>query len=156
MTPFVLALGSNLGLRQQNLQKAQKHLQEVFTLVKASQIYESQAMYYEEQQAFLNQVIEFKTPKDIFETFALCQEIERDLKKKIMIPKGPRTIDIDFLFWGQDEISTPQLQIPHPRWQERAFVVFPLKELPFFKKYLGEKKLPDLSAQKISLFTPSS
>jgi len=42
-------------------------------------------------------------------------------------------VDIDMIFWGLTEINTPLLTLPHPRWAERSFVIYPLQELPFFK-----------------------
>ena len=57
------------------------------------------------------------------------QKIEREMGRKRIVPKGPRVIDIDILLFGDAIVSTPELEIPHPRMAERRFVLEPLAEL---------------------------
>jgi 2-amino-4-hydroxy-6-hydroxymethyldihydropteridine diphosphokinase len=74
-------------------------------------------------------VVEAET--DLFpkQLLARLQKIERQLGRKRIRPKGPRTIDIDILLYGEAVIATDELTVPHPRMEERRFVLEPLAEL---------------------------
>jgi 2-amino-4-hydroxy-6-hydroxymethyldihydropteridine diphosphokinase len=129
-----IATGTNLGDRLQNLNQVKEILSSKFSLIAESKIYESAAVDYENQPDFFNQVLEFHTPNispDDCMRFLL--ETEKILGRTRIVPKGPRLIDIDILFWDELEISTEITQIPHPRLFTRSFVVLPLSELPGFK-----------------------
>jgi 2-amino-4-hydroxy-6-hydroxymethyldihydropteridine diphosphokinase len=133
MSVFI-ATGTNLGDRLQNLSKVKEILSSKFSFIAESRVYESAAVDYENQPDFFNQVLEFHTPNispDDCMRFLL--ETEKILGRTRVIPKGPRLIDIDILFWDKLEISTEITQIPHPRLFTRSFVVLPLSELPGFK-----------------------
>lgn len=131
---LIIATGSNQGNSQEILLNAQKILSTHFTFVAASRYYLSAAVDYEAQPDFINQVLEFeipsKTPSQVME---LLLEIEKSLGRVRDISRGPRTLDLDIVFWGTEKISLPNLEIPHPRWEQRSFVVLPLMELPFFQ-----------------------
>jgi len=131
---LIIATGSNQGNSIDYLQKAKNLLQENFHLKAESRIYQSQAVDYLNQPDFLNQVLEFEVPA-LSPLFVLNQlhQIENSLSRKREIPKGPRTIDLDIIFWGLEEFNHSALIIPHPSWNQRSFVVRPLSELPFFK-----------------------
>ena len=129
-----IATGSNLGARAQNLDLAKIQLNNYFKLIAESRIYESPAVDYHEQPDFYNQVLEFSLPEISAEkTMNLLLEIERQMGRSRHIPKGPRIIDLDILFFGDMHIESELVQIPHPRLFERSFVVLPLSELPGFK-----------------------
>ena len=131
---FFIATGSNLGDRLLNLNEAKSHLQKHFSLISESRVYESAAVDYVDQPNFYNQVLEFELTSDNPETvMTFLLSIEKIMGRNRIIPKGPRLIDIDILFWGLEKIQTPNLEIPHPRLFERSFVVLPLSELPGFK-----------------------
>lgn len=131
---LIIATGSNLGDSLHNLHQAKNFLAETFSLIAESRIYRSAAVDYENQPDFLNQVLEFKLPAlTPAEVMAILLKIEKQMGRTRDIWRGPRTIDLDILFWGQETISTDTLTIPHPRWNERSFVVLPLQELPFFQ-----------------------
>ncbi len=131
---FFIATGSNLGDRLLNLNEAKSHLQKHFSLISESRVYDSAAVDYVDQPNFYNQVLEFELTSDNPETvMAFLLSIEKIMGRNRIIPKGPRLIDIDILFWGLEKIKTPNLEIPHPRLFERSFVVLPLSELPGFK-----------------------
>jgi 2-amino-4-hydroxy-6-hydroxymethyldihydropteridine diphosphokinase len=131
---FFIATGTNLGDRAQNLLAAKKILQKHFQMIAESQIYESSAVDYLNQPDFYNQVLEFKIPNiPPQKVMSLLLQIEKDLGRNRLIPKGPRLIDLDILFWGLEKIESKNLEIPHPRLFERSFVVLPLSELPGFK-----------------------
>ncbi|MBL7664131.1 MAG: 2-amino-4-hydroxy-6-hydroxymethyldihydropteridine diphosphokinase [Bacteriovoracaceae bacterium] len=131
---LIIALGTNLGQRKENLARARQELSKIFEIVEESQIYESAAVDYTDQPAFLNQVIEYKIPKlTPSETLSQLLAIELKMGRVRKIKKGPRLIDLDILFWGMDEVQLPELIIPHPEWKNRSFIVLPLMELPFFQ-----------------------
>jgi 2-amino-4-hydroxy-6-hydroxymethyldihydropteridine diphosphokinase len=130
LTTAYLSLGSNLGDRAANLRQALEYLAIAGgEVVRRSSIYETEPQELREQPWFLNQVVEIGTTLSAPELLARIGEIERDLGRQRMIAKGPRTIDIDILFYGEAIVDTPELQIPHPRLAERRFVLQPLAEL---------------------------
>ncbi len=129
-----IATGSNLGDRLLHLNEARDILSREFSFIAESRVYESPAVDYLNQPDFYNQVLEFKIPGDNPENvMKKLLEIEKIMGRNRTIPKGPRVIDLDIIFWSHDEISSPSLTIPHPRVFERSFVVLPLSELPGFK-----------------------
>jgi len=124
-----LALGSNLGDRRANLLNALKLLDERLTLERVSSIYETQPLYYQEQPLFFNAVCQPATEIGPFQLLAIVKGIEAALGRTPTFPNGPRVIDIDILFYGDLVVKSPQLTIPHPRIEERAFVLIPLAEI---------------------------
>lgn len=131
---LILATGSNIGDKKSNLDSALKLLSEHFNFIAKSRIYHSPAIEYLNQPDFFNQVLEFEIPKlTPQQTIALILKIEKDLGRTRDIDKGPRTIDIDIIFWKTDKISSDNLTIPHPAWSERSFVTLPLAELPYYE-----------------------
>ena len=131
---FFVATGSNIGDRSLNLFLAKEALEKKFKLIAFSRIYESPAVDYLNQPDFYNQVLEFSLPSySADQTMSLLLNIEKELGRNRIIPKGPRLIDLDILFWGLTEIQSPTLTIPHPRLFQRSFVVLPLSELPGFQ-----------------------
>jgi 2-amino-4-hydroxy-6-hydroxymethyldihydropteridine diphosphokinase len=131
---LIIATGSNQGNSLTILREAKSILCSHFSFIAESRIYTSKAVDYENQPDFFNQVLEFNLPAllpDTVMTYLL--DIERQMGRSRIIPKGPRTIDIDIIFWGQEKFNSEHLTIPHPRWNERSFVVRPFQELPFFQ-----------------------
>ncbi len=141
---LVLATGSNLHDKLQNLIDAKNVLQEMFDLKAESDVFESVAVDYTNQPDFYNQVLEFTIPEDFSpqEVMLKLLEIEKLMGRTRDIDKGPRTVDIDIIFWDLAAIREENLIIPHPRWQDRSFVVRPLQQLPFFKKIEKCFKIP--------------
>ncbi len=131
---LIIATGSNLDQPIENLQEAKLILAKKFDLVAASRVYRSAAVDYINQPDFFNQVLEFKipnlSPDDVMKWLL---ETEKSLGRTRDISRGPRTIDMDIIFWGMETHHTKLVSIPHPRWPERSFVIRPLQELPFFK-----------------------
>jgi 2-amino-4-hydroxy-6-hydroxymethyldihydropteridine diphosphokinase len=141
---LVISTGSNLGNRQEHLNLAKEELQKFLNLVDESRIYESPAVDYLQQPDFLNQILVFEIPELAPE--GLLQKIlilEKKLGRERLIDKGPRTVDIDILFWGIHKIDLPQLTIPHPRLFQRSFIVLPLKELKIFEFLSREFLFPE-------------
>jgi 2-amino-4-hydroxy-6-hydroxymethyldihydropteridine diphosphokinase len=132
---LIIATGSNLGDKGNSLIQAKNILATHFKFISESNIYTSQAVDYINQPDFFNQVLEFEIPSNLSpdQSMELILKLEIELGRQRDIPKGPRTIDIDILFWNVETYSTKLVTIPHPRWSERSFVVLPLHELPFFQ-----------------------
>jgi 2-amino-4-hydroxy-6-hydroxymethyldihydropteridine diphosphokinase len=131
---LIIASGTNQGKLTENLKEALTQLQKHFHLIQASRVYRSAAVDYMEQPDFLNQVMEFEIPTNSpDEVMEILLGIERSLGRARDIPKGPRIIDLDIIFWGLEKINTQHVIIPHPSWKERSFVVRPIQELPFFQ-----------------------
>jgi 2-amino-4-hydroxy-6-hydroxymethyldihydropteridine diphosphokinase len=120
-----LSLGSNVGDRESNLRAALARLQ----LARVSPIYETEPVDLTDQPWFLNLAAEIETDLSPHELLAHTQRIERDLGRTRTISKGPRKIDIDILFFNDAIIHTPDLIIPHPRLEDRRFVLQPLCDL---------------------------
>ena len=128
---MILGLGANLGDRAAFLTKALAGLNRHFTWQAQSKTYFSAAVDYLDQPPFYNLVAQYALPAmPAAQALQICLSIENDLGRQRLIPKGPRNIDIDLLFWGTQQIEEPTLQVPHPRWWQRSFVFFPLQELP--------------------------
>jgi 2-amino-4-hydroxy-6-hydroxymethyldihydropteridine diphosphokinase len=125
-----LSLGSNIGDREANLQKAIEHLDaERVHVLRTSPIYETEPLEYTDQRWFLNLAVEAETELLPMQVLARISKIERELGRKRDIAKGPRTIDIDILLYGRAVIHTSKLEIPHPRMAERRFVLAPMADL---------------------------
>ncbi len=124
-----LALGSNLGDRKANLEKALQLLGERLALERLSSLYESEPMGLKGQPLFLNAVCSVKTDVGPFQLLSLLKGVEVALGRAPSFPDAPRLIDVDILFYGNLVIETDRLVIPHPRLEERAFVLIPLAEI---------------------------
>lgn len=130
MQQALLLLGSNQGNREALLENARNSLvQGVGEITRVSSLYETAPWGNTNQPDFLNQVIEINTllsPEVLLKTIL---HIEEQLGRYRSYRNAPRTIDIDILFYGNEIVQLPHLQIPHPRLQDRLFVLIPLQEL---------------------------
>ncbi len=122
-------LGSNIEDRQKNIQYGLQELEKILRDFRAAQIYESAAVDYVDQPAFLNTVCSGECNMDALELLQQCHAIEAEAGRIRNIPKGPRTLDIDLLLYGETIMNDPTLTIPHPGMQDRRFVLVPLLEL---------------------------
>ncbi len=129
MTIIYLALGTNLGDRLANLRLALDALAPQVRVVARSHVYETPAWGYEDQPAFLNMAVKAKTDLIPSALLAHLKRLEADLGRKPNFRWGPRLIDIDILFYDDLVLDAPELNIPHARLQERAFVLVPLADL---------------------------
>ncbi|MCI0893369.1 MAG: 2-amino-4-hydroxy-6-hydroxymethyldihydropteridine diphosphokinase [Chloroflexi bacterium] len=143
-----LGLGTNLGAREVNLKRAAHlltapgplldrnppslgdetrlaHLQ----LIRSSSIYETAPWGYVNQPRFLNCVLEVETGLSPSELLRFVQGLEAGMGREPSSRYGPRIIDLDILLYGDQTVQQPDLQIPHPRLHQRAFVLIPLAEL---------------------------
>ena len=126
-----LSLGSNVGDRLMYLREASQRLGDHLTRLQASSVYETAPMYLSEQPAFLNAVVEGYFTGSPHELLEISNTIEAELgrDRQLELPKGPRTLDIDILFFGDLVLQSLDLEIPHPGLLERAFVLRPLLEI---------------------------
>lgn len=130
MTTVYLALGSNVGDREKNLDEAVRLLGEAGVHVKQlSTFYETEPVDYLDQAWFLNAVLAAETELPAAELLAKMRGIESHMGSKKPFAKGPRLIDLDILLYGDATIDTPDLQVPHPRMLRRNFVMIPLSEI---------------------------
>ena len=132
MQTAYIALGSNLGNRLARLRQAVSGLQRVAVLVRCSPVYEGPAhtlMPNDVSPDFLNAVVEIQTDLGGTDLLHACQEIERQGARCRRAPYAPRTIDLDILTFGELTCNTDQLILPHPRLQERRFVLQPWFDL---------------------------
>jgi 2-amino-4-hydroxy-6-hydroxymethyldihydropteridine diphosphokinase len=125
-----LGLGSNIGDREAHLRKALDELQaRDLRLRRVSGIYETEPVGLREQRWFLNQVAEFETELHPLQLLRRTRLVEARLGRRRLVVNGPRTIDIDILLHGNAIVRKPELEVPHPRYRERRFVLEPLAEL---------------------------
>ena len=143
-----LGLGANLGDRQANLARALKLLGERLHVEQVSPIYETEPVGYAEQPPFLNAVCRAQTELGPLQLLSLVKGIEASLGRVLSFPNAPRPIDIDIIFYGDLVMETPDLTIPHPRLEERAFVLIPLLEVaPDLRHPVSGEHIKDLAAR---------
>ncbi|MFA5629426.1 MAG: 2-amino-4-hydroxy-6-hydroxymethyldihydropteridine diphosphokinase [Dehalococcoidales bacterium] len=124
-----LGLGSNLGERKDNLDKAIDYLSQRIRITAKSSVYDTEAMENREQPHFLNMVCQVQTifkPQDLL---VLAKSIERKMGRMPNSHNAPRPIDIDILFYDDEVIETPELTVPHASLDNRAFVLVPMAEI---------------------------
>lgn len=129
MERIYIGLGANIEPRALYLERAVKKMEEKIEILKVSSIYETEPVGYKNQDRFLNAVLVGKTSLSPKELLFFLQTIEEELNRRREIRWGPRTIDLDVLFYGERAIKEKDLEIPHPRIGERAFVLIPLEEI---------------------------
>jgi 2-amino-4-hydroxy-6-hydroxymethyldihydropteridine diphosphokinase len=145
-TTAYLGLGSNLGDRLANLQRAVGLLaaRRGLTVERSSRVYETDPAGGPPQPDYLNAVLEVQTSLSPQDLLAACMEAERLMGRVRGERWGPRIIDIDVLTYDEREIDEPGLTIPHPRMLERAFVLVPLAELDANPVLAGGRRLGTL------------
>ena len=123
-----VALGSNVGNRQQQLCAAWRRVQETLgRVVATSPLYETAAAYVTDQPSFLNAVLAVETTLGPLEALARLKAAERDLGRQVRYRNGPREVDLDLLYLGDERLEEDALTLPHPRIHERDFVLRPLR-----------------------------
>lgn len=142
-----IGLGSNLGDKKANIKKALELLDTStgVRVKKVASLYRTAPLGYTGQDWFLNTVAELETGLSPRELLSLLLDIEERLGRVRTIRWGPRTVDLDLLLFGREEIDTPDLIVPHPRMSERAFVMVPLAELKPEITVPGQGRAGDLA-----------
>jgi dihydroneopterin aldolase/2-amino-4-hydroxy-6-hydroxymethyldihydropteridine diphosphokinase len=154
MTALV-ALGSNLGDRQETMRRALRGLGRMGFVRACSSLYATEPVGMREQPAFLNAVVRLESNIPPGELLARLKTLEADLGRKPALRWGPRVIDLDLLFYGDQVLQQDDLVIPHPRLHERGFVLFPLLEVagdflhPVFRQTVAELWLHWLEEEEV-------
>lgn len=126
-----LGIGSNLGERLAHLQAAVDGLAATdgIDVVAVSRVYETDPVGGPAQPDYLNAVVAVDTDLDARALLEVGQRLEEEAERVRGTRWGPRTLDVDLLFFGDAEIDEGDLVVPHPRWRERDFVLAPLADL---------------------------
>ena len=124
-----LSLGSNLGDREANLQRAVEALQEELTVSALSSLYETEPVGVLQQPSFLNLALAATTDLPPLDLLALVKRVEREVGRRPTFRWGPRVVDVDIILFGDHIVHTPELIIPHREMANRAFVLVPLAEI---------------------------
>ncbi len=147
-----IALGSNLGNKEDNMKEAlQRLVQKGVTVCKVSDFMATRPYGVTDQPDFLNAVAEVKTDNSPTELLQVLLQIEREMGRKRIRHWGERNIDLDLLLYDERIIDLPDLQVPHPDMQNRDFVLRPLVQIapdavhPGLGKTIGQlwKELQD-------------
>jgi 2-amino-4-hydroxy-6-hydroxymethyldihydropteridine diphosphokinase len=139
-----LSLGSNVGDRAAHLNEAIDRIATLGKVMAVSSFYETEPVEFAAQPWFLNCAVELETEKMPKQLLASILDIEKEMGRRRVQKKGPRTLDIDVLLFGNAIIQTKGLIIPHPAMHERRFVLEPLAEIapearhPVFKRTVRE------------------
>ncbi len=152
MSTAYLCAGSNIGDRVGYLQQANNLLKDTAGIIvtESSSIYETEPVGFKDQQWFANAVLKIETTLSPQELLEQCMRIEKQLGRKRDPDNrfGPRTLDLDILFYEDRIISDESLQIPHPRMHERAYALVPMLELdPDFVHPVIKKSVFDIHSK---------
>lgn len=159
-----LLLGSNQGDRAANLAEAERRIvREAGSVVTRSSVYRTAAWGVEDQPEFYNQVLEIRSPHSPEQLLDILLGIERSMGRRRLKKWGPRIIDIDILFYGDEIVGKPALTLPHPGIPTRRFTLVPLAEIapqfihPVLKKTIAmllEKCADSLAVTRVNAGQP--
>lgn len=150
MTVAYISLGSNMGDKVESLKQAVQLLTTTvgIKVTAVSSIYDTDPVGFEEQDVFMNIVVEVETSLSALDLLQKCQIIEQELKRVRVIRWGPRTMDLDIILFGDEIYESEMLTVPHVRMHERAFVLVPLAEIaPDSRQPVLDKTTDTLLAQ---------
>jgi 2-amino-4-hydroxy-6-hydroxymethyldihydropteridine diphosphokinase len=144
-----LALGFNVGDRRATLVSALRNLPEA---VRWSGCYETEPIGGPGGQTpHLNAIVELATRLDPYALLAVCKRLERNAGRVRTVRNGPRTLDVDIVLYGDTVLDSPELTIPHPRMNERRFVLQPLSDLaPELCPSGWDAKLPPAAVERVA------
>jgi 2-amino-4-hydroxy-6-hydroxymethyldihydropteridine diphosphokinase len=147
MKIIFLALGSNIENRKQHIETAIALLREKVQNITVAPLYETKPQYFEDQQNFLNTVLRGFTDLEPRELLQFTKAVQQKVGRVERFRNGPREIDIDILFYGNEVYKDEELEIPHPRLQERDFVLQPFADInPDFRHPVLKKTISELLA----------
>jgi 2-amino-4-hydroxy-6-hydroxymethyldihydropteridine diphosphokinase len=146
-----ISLGSNLGDRAATLARAIAAMNSAgIRVVRQSSLYITEAVGTLSQAWFLNAVAEAETSLLPLQLLHALLKIEAELGRRRITPHGPRTIDLDILFYGSNVIRSRELEVPHPRLAQRRFVLVPLAHIaPEFRHPKLHKSVTQLLAETV-------
>lgn len=125
----VVAFGSNIGDRITYIENALASMRaNGLKILQFSRLYETAPMYYADQDSFLNGAVVVETDLSPITLLDILQQIEIEQGRRRDIEKGPRTLDLDIILYGEELIDLDRLKVPHPGILEREFVLRPLSE----------------------------
>lgn len=130
MTEAWIGIGSNVGERRDFVRSAVGRLRAEVKVEAVSSLYETSPVGGPPQRSFVNAVVRVSTELPPRELLGLCKDLEKKMGREASDMRwGPRVIDLDLLLYDDMKISEPDLEIPHPRMNERRFVLVPLLEI---------------------------
>jgi len=144
MNHIFIALGSNIENRKQHVETALVLLREKVHTITVAPLYETKPRYFEAQQNFFNTVLSGYTDLKPWELLQFTKTVQQEVGRVERFRNGPREIDIDILFYDNVVYKDKELEIPHPRLQERDFVLQPFADInpdfshPVLKKTIRE------------------
>ncbi|ANZ60545.1 2-amino-4-hydroxy-6-hydroxymethyldihydropteridine pyrophosphokinase [Secundilactobacillus paracollinoides] len=126
-----LSIGSNMGDQLANLNAAVQRLagQPDITVTAVSSVYETEPWGKRDQANFYNIAVALTTRLDPDSLLTVLHDIEQSLHRQRLVHWGPRTVDLDIIYWGDRDIHTVDLTVPHPHAAERNFVLLPIQEI---------------------------
>ena len=125
LNSIFLSLGTNVGDKNKNLLEGLTFLKEFVNILSISSVYKTEPLLYEDQEDFLNIVIEIDYQGTAKSLLLIIKDIEIQMGRKKTFRYGPRIIDIDIIFFKGEEINEDDLIIPHYDWHNRLFVIQP-------------------------------
>lgn len=145
-----LSAGSNMGEKKKNIEEAIRLLdsRDDCKVERVSQFYETKPVGYLDQDTFVNNSFQIKTLLTPKELIVVLMDIEKELKRERIIKYGPRTLDLDIIFYDNLISEDIEVIIPHPRAHERQFVMKPLSDIaPYYVHPLLNKRLIEISEE---------
>ena len=141
-----IGIGSNIGNKAHHCEKAIAEILKAngHKLLAQSSLFKTQPIGYTSQDWFVNGVIKIETELEPLDLLRILKTIESRMGRAKTVRWGPRVVDLDILFFDEEEIKTEEVQIPHPSLHERQFVLIPLAEIdrnvihPVLKKTVRE------------------
>ena len=163
MHTIVLALGTNMGEKENNISEAIHLLEEKVHDIRRAKLYHSRAVGYENQPDFINTAISGTPNLSPNELLEFTQQIEKNIGRIFRFHWGPREIDVDIIFYDDLALSSEKLTIPHPKMHERDFVLSPINDIcpdflhPILKNTVSElfDKLDSSQLSIVSLYDNS-
>jgi len=152
---YLLSLGSNIGNKVMTIGRAIEYLGDAgVPVIAVSSLYRTAPVGAPFQDDFVNTALIVEGPEDPEKMLEIALQIENMLGRERRVKNGPRTIDIDIILAERGHYRSERLEIPHPRWRHRRFVVEPSREIVFrvecFARELASVPLSNLEGQQVT------